>query len=309
MIYRIEELCKSFKSFAALKKVSFEVEEPGIYGILGPNGAGKTTFLKLILKILSPTSGAIYLEGKNIETMGSEYYRSIGAVLEGNRNLYWYLTARQNLMYSGTLMNLSSKEISERTEYFAREMDLLEHMDKKVGYMSRGMQQKVAIMAALIHRPKILLLDEPTLGLDVVTKQNLIPEIKKMADDGTTVFLTTHQIDVLERLTDRLTIFQQGRLTYQGSTEELVRKACRSSQFEFVLKTSDEALAFARIEADKLSDLEHNQDQIKFTLPIGEAEVMPFIEKLSDHHIRLISFAELRPELEQVLVDFFEGES
>ena len=152
-----------------------------------------------MLKILNPTSGEIYYNGTNIKNIGNSYFNEIGAVLEGNRNLYWFMSARENLLYYGRLMGMADRAIRARTEELLTVMELKGHEDKKVGYCSRGMQQKVAIMAALIHSPKILFLDEPTLGLDVTIKASLVSEIRQMADSGTTVFLTTHQIDVLER--------------------------------------------------------------------------------------------------------------
>lgn len=181
MIYCVNQLTKSFGKHTALRNLCVEISEPGIYGILGPNGAGKSTFIKLMLKILTPSSGNIYYNGKNIEHAGNDYFRDIGAVLEGNRNLYWYMSAKENLCYYGRLMGLADNVIRNRTEELLSVMDLQGHENKKVGYCSRGMQQKVALMTALIHSPKILFLDEPTLGLDLTTKLSVISEIRRMS--------------------------------------------------------------------------------------------------------------------------------
>lgn len=116
MIFDIKNLTKSFGAHTALSNLSLEIREPGIYGILGPNGAGKSTFLKLMLKILNPTSGEIYYNGTNIKNIGNSYFNEIGAVLEGNRNLYWFMSARENLLYYGRLMGMADRAIRARTE-------------------------------------------------------------------------------------------------------------------------------------------------------------------------------------------------
>lgn len=145
------------------------------------------------------------------------------------------------MQYSGRLMNLPESEIAKRTEELLGVMGLLEHADKKVGYMSRGMQQKVAIIAALLHKPKVLFLDEPTLGLDITTKSSVIQEIKRMAEEGAAIFLTTHQIDVLEQLTNALYIIEKGHLTYEGSTDGLIKQYENTSNVEFVVRRTEKA--------------------------------------------------------------------
>ena len=174
MILNAAHLKKSFVGETVIDDASFFLNEHDKAAIVGPNGAGKSTFIKLMLKILTPSSGKIYYNGKNIEHAGNDYFRNIGAVLEGNRNLYWYMSAKENLRYYGRLMGLADNIIRNRTEELLSVMDLQGHENKKVGYCSRGMQQKVALMTALIHSPKILFLDEPTLGLDLTTKLSVI---------------------------------------------------------------------------------------------------------------------------------------
>ena len=263
MIFDIKNLTKSFGAHTALSNLSLEIREPGIYGILGPNGAGKSTFLKLMLKILNPTSGEIYYNGTNIKNIGNSYFNEIGAVLEGNRNLYWFMSARENLLYYGRLMGMADRAIRARTEELLTVMELKGHEDKKVGYCSRGMQQKVAIMAALIHSPKILFLDEPTLGLDVTIKASLVSEIRQMADSGTTVFLTTHQIDVLERLTDKLFILENGKSTYQGSVDSLINSQKSQQRTEYLLAASDGSMdVLASVVSAENVEIEEKKGQI-----------------------------------------------
>ena len=309
MIFDIKNLTKSFGVHTALSNLSLEIREPGIYGILGPNGAGKSTFLKLMLKILNPTSGEIYYNGTNIKNIGNSYFNEIGAVLEGNRNLYWFMSARENLLYYGRLMGMADRAIRARTEELLTVMELKGHEDKKVGYCSRGMQQKVAIMAALIHSPKILFLDEPTLGLDVTIKASLVSEIRQMADSGTTVFLTTHQIDVLERLTDKLFILENGKSTYQGSVDSLINSQKSQQRTEYLLAASDGSMdVLASVVSAENVEIEEKKGQLHIRIPnLDEAAQARLMQVCVENHLRIISIVPETPTLEEVLIHFWRS--
>ena len=309
MIFDIKNLTKSFGAHTALSNLSLEIREPGIYGILGPNGAGKSTFLKLMLKILNPTSGEIYYNGTNIKNIGNSYFNEIEAVLEGNRNLYWFMSARENLLYYGRLMGMADRAIRARTEELLTVMELKGHEDKKVGYCSRGMQQKVAIMAALIHSPKILFLDEPTLGLDVTIKASLVSEIRQMADSGTTVFLTTHQIDVLERLTDKLFILENGKSTYQGSVDSLINSQKSQQRTEYLLAASDGSMdVLASVVSAENVEIEEKKGQLHIRIPnLDEAAQARLMQVCVENHLRIISIVPETPTLEEVLIHFWRS--
>lgn len=309
MIYCVDNLTKSFGGRTALSSLNIEVNEPGIYGILGPNGAGKSTFIKLMLKILTPDSGKIYYNGVNIENYGSSYFKDIGAVLEGNRNLYWFMSARENLSYYGRLMGMSDHAIRNRTEQLLSVMELQGHEDKKVGYCSRGMQQKVAIMAALIHSPKILFLDEPTLGLDITTKASVISEIQKMANQGTTVFLTTHQIDVLERLTNRLIILEKGVSTYQGSIDSLIQSQKSQQSTEFLLEFSDKAKSvLASIIPPETIKADEENGQLLIKTSNSDALFQnSFIRICIENNLKILAITQETPTLEDVLIRFWRS--
>lgn len=309
MIFNVENLTKSFCGHTALSNLNLEIPKPGIYGILGPNGAGKSTFLKMMLKILNPTSGEIYYYGTNIKNIGNRYFNDIGAVLEGNRNLYWFMSASENLLYYGRLMGMTDKAIRARTEELLTVMELNGHENKKVGYCSRGMQQKVAIMAALIHAPKILFLDEPTLGLDVTVKASVVSEIRKMADSGTTVFLTTHQIDVLERLTDRLIILENGKSTYQGSVDALINSQKNQQRTEYLLETSAGILdILASVVSMGNIEVEDNKGQLHIRIPNADEATQSYLMQVCvENHLRILSIVPETPTLEEVLIHFWRG--
>lgn len=307
MIYQVESLEKVFRTRhsqqTAVDHVSFEISQPGIYCLLGPNGAGKTTTLKLMLKILKPTSGMIRYNGVNIQNQDSSYLKDIGAVLEGNRNLYWNLTAYENVEYQGRLRGMRDRDIRRRALELFEKMGLSENIDKKVGYMSRGMQQKVAITAALIHSPKVLFLDEPTLGLDFVSKDSMISEVESMAQEGCTILLTTHQIDVVERLANNLIIFEKGKLTFNGHTEKLVEAYRGNDSVCICVPASEKAKAY--VSTSGLDNVTTETGASLITMRTKSVDVNRVLSGLLTANIPVISISQDELPLEEVLKKFW----
>ena len=198
---------------------------PGqVFGFLGSNGAGKTTTIKMACGLVIPTTGTVRLNGYDVRKQRGQAMQQIGAVLEGTRNIYWRMNAWQNLVYFGRLKGVpSGKLLKTRAEALLRELDLWERRKDAVREFSRGMQQKVAIAAALITDPPIVLLDEPTLGLDVKASRTVQTWIEQLTKErGKTVVLTTHQLDMAENLCDRVAIMSQGRLLANRPIDELL---------------------------------------------------------------------------------------
>ena len=207
---KITNLRKSFRSKEVLKDVSFEVKKGEIVRLLGNNGAGKTTIINCILKMLKPDSGEIELDGKAIDKCkNSEYFNKVSALLKSSTNVYDYLTGRQNIKYFASLSNIDSK--SEDIEKYIDDFELKEAIDKPVGEYSRGMQQKPALIISLMQSPKLLLLDEPTLGLDIKSKNSVIDNLNRLIKEkGMAVILTTHQMEVVQKLSGRVLILKCG---------------------------------------------------------------------------------------------------
>jgi ABC-2 type transport system ATP-binding protein len=195
----------------AVQDLTLSVEAGQVFGLLGPNGAGKTTTIKMMAGLVTPTDGTARLNGYDITRQRSAAVMQVGAVLEGGRNVYWTMTASQNLLYFGRLKGLRAHEIRPRAERLLTDLELWERRNEHVGGFSRGMQQKVAIAAALIADPPILLLDEPTIGLDVQAARTVRQWITHLArDEGKTIVLTTHQLNVVQELCDRVAIIKDG---------------------------------------------------------------------------------------------------
>ena len=209
--------------FKAVDGLSLEVPAGQIIGFLGPNGAGKTTTIKMICDIITPTEGSICLNGYDVKKHRYEALSHIGAVLEGTRNIYWQLSPLQNLTYFGRLKGVGQKQLTNQCEFLLHELDLTKHVQKQVGELSRGTQQKVAIACALITNPSIVLLDEPTLGLDVQASRAIKQWIIDLAQKHKkTVVLTTHQLDIAEQVCERIVIINKGKLIADQSTHDLL---------------------------------------------------------------------------------------
>lgn len=224
----LKALCKTYKKkkvdpVKAVDNLSLVVPAGKVLGFLGPNGAGKTTTIKMMCGLVKPDSGEVYLNGHNIARERGYAMRQIGAVLEGTRNVYWRLSAWQNLMYFGRLKGRGGAALKPHAQVLLEELELWERRNDPVGQFSRGMQQKVAIACALIGDPPIVLLDEPTLGLDVQAARTIRRWVHKLAaEHHKTVILTTHQLDMAQELCDKINIIHKGRLITDLPIEELL---------------------------------------------------------------------------------------
>ena len=229
---------------AALQDVNLKVNEGEVLAFLGPNGAGKTTTIKILTGLITPDNGTVSINGKDPSKDASSL-RSIGAVLEGNRNLYWRLTPEENIEYFGVLKGLKRRDAIQNGKELLDRFGLSEKKKVAVQTLSRGMQQKVAIVVSLVHRPNLLLLDEPTLGLDVESAQEVKKLVSELVTDGHAVLLTTHQLEVAEELSDRVTIIRNGKIIIEESTEKVIKQFSG----EAYVITMEESLNPERIQA------------------------------------------------------------
>ncbi|NDJ17255.1 ABC transporter ATP-binding protein [Myxacorys almedinensis] len=226
-VLEVQSLQKSYrlsgKVVEAVRDVSFNISAQEVLAFLGPNGAGKTTTIKMIAGLIVPDRGSVAIAGRNPHRQPNAL-RSLGAVLEGNRNIYWRLTPEENLEYFGVLRGLSGRVARQRAKVLLDRFDLSHKRKTTVQTLSRGMQQKLAIAVALIHEPQLLLLDEPTLGLDVEATQTVKQLVREIAHEGRAILLTTHQLDIAEELSDRVAIINKGKIVAQENTVDLIRQ-------------------------------------------------------------------------------------
>lgn len=206
-MYELINISKSFGDKKVLNNVNLHIYKGEVLSIIGKNGSGKTTLIKLLTKLLLPDSGCIKYKNMNLDTYGNDLYKDIGVMLEGNRNVYWYMTGMQNVEYFGGLCGLNKKEIHKSAEELFELFDLKGNEDIQVGDYSRGMKQKLSLIISLINDPDIIFLDEPTLGLDIFTKKFLVKKIKELSKlKNKTIIVSSHELGVVEEISDRIII-------------------------------------------------------------------------------------------------------
>ncbi len=213
-------LVKRYGDKAAVKNVSFDVQGGEIFGFLGPNGAGKTTTIKIIVGLLQPTSGTVKVDGFDVQAQPLQAKAASGYVPD-TPNLYAKLTGRELLRFVGDLYNLDRKQVARRVDELLRTFELAAAADDTIDSYSHGMQQKISLAAALVHDPRVLVLDEPTVGLDPKSARLIKDILRQMADRGAAVFLSTHILEIAERMCDRIGIINKGELVAAGAMDEL----------------------------------------------------------------------------------------
>jgi ABC-2 type transport system ATP-binding protein len=221
---RVEGLRRSFGSLVAVDGVSFEVRDGEIFGLLGPNGAGKTTTINMICGVLQPDGGRVLVDERDIWLEPAKVKRSLGVVPQ-EIAVYEDLTARDNLSFWGSLYGLRGGELADRMTEALTRVGLADRAGDRVSTYSGGMKRRLNLCMGLLHRPKFLLLDEPTVGIDPQARLNILEVIREVAAGGTTVLYTTHYMDEAERLCDRIGIIDHGRILAMGSLAELTRRA------------------------------------------------------------------------------------
>jgi ABC-2 type transport system ATP-binding protein len=218
---RVQNLVKTFGTFTAVDDVSFDVAEGEIFAFLGPNGAGKTTTIKMLTTLLNPTSGSIELDGLNPEANKNEARRRFGIVFQ-DPSLDGELTAWENMEIHGVLYHVPHKLRHQRIEALLKQFELWERRKDQVKKYSGGMKRRLEIARGFLHTPKILFLDEPTLGLDPQSRNQLWTHVKKVNEaEKTTVFLTTHYMDEADRVAHRVGVIDHGKLVAVGTPAEL----------------------------------------------------------------------------------------
>jgi ABC-2 type transport system ATP-binding protein len=213
-------LTRRFGDFMAVDDISFSVAPGQFFGFLGPNGAGKSTTIKMLTGLLEPTAGQMQVLGQDFNAGALELKRQIGVVPEGMA-LLGRLTAPEYLRFVGRMYGLDSGTANRRTEELLEFMNLADERKKLVTDFSHGMQKKLALAAAVIHGPKVLFLDEPFEGVDAIAAGTLKAMLQGMIQRGATIFLTSHVLEIVERLCSHVAIINRGRLVANGSLEEL----------------------------------------------------------------------------------------
>lgn len=240
-IVKVTNVKKSYKKrktkepVQAVKGINFTIKKGEIVGLLGPNGAGKTTTIKMMCGLLVPDEGEIYINGIDIQKRRLDALRHISVVLEGNRNIYWRLTVKENLEYFAGNRGFTKKQIQEKMDHLLERFNLKEKENEMVNSLSRGMQQKVAIAIALLADTEVIYLDEPTLGLDIETSYEIRRLLKEIVqEEQKTIIISTHDMPVVQEICERVIIVNHGKVVADDRVDNLLQ-LFESKAYRFTL--------------------------------------------------------------------------
>ena len=307
-----ESLSKTYREgkeneVRAVSDASLNVEPGQVFGFLGPNGAGKTTTLKMISGLVRPSKGQVWINGVDVWRHRSAAVRQIGAVLEGARNVHWQIPAIDNIIWFGMLRGMSGRRLRSRAEELLRRVELWDRRKDLVREFSRGMKQKLAVACALVADPPILLLDEPTIGLDVQSARTVRGMIKQLAaDEGRTIVLTTHQMEMAEELCDRVAIICQGRIIADKPVGALLGLFAQE-RYEILV---DGHLGDPLPKGLEGLGLDTRNGHSVLSGPIRDQDhLYGVLDSLRETQLPLLSVSRADPDLEEVFVRLLDGEA
>jgi len=299
-----KSLTKSFGNVIAVNDISFSVEEGEIFGFLGPNGAGKSTTMMILTTLLKPTSGHALISGFDVMSNAKQVRENIGYVQQES-TVDEYLTGRENLLLQAKLNHIPKKEINKRIDEVLELIELTDKQDQAVVTYSGGMRKRLDIAGGLLHRPKVLFLDEPTVGLDIQTRRKIWEYIKKIHTEfQMTIFLSTHYMEEADNLCDRVGIIDCGKIQIIDSPENM-KNAMGNEVISIVMDDGDHVSFLSEIEQIE-SVKKINKDGSKLTLFASNGtEVIPKIFQISSKlDIKIISISLTQPTLDDVFISY-----
>jgi ABC-2 type transport system ATP-binding protein len=287
---------KSYGGFTAVDDLSFEIPPARIFGLLGPNGAGKTSTIRMMIGITAPDSGCVRLFG---EPLRRRAMRRVGYLPE-ERGLYRRMTVGDNLVFLGRLAGLSVATSRERIDAWARRLEIADWVDRRVEELSKGMQQKIQFIAALLHDPELIVMDEPFAGLDPVNTMQLKDVLVGLRTAGKSILFSTHRMDQVEKLCDSICLIDRGKSVLQGSLSEI--KAGNGRRYVQIDYEGDGGCLAGNPLIDSLNDY-GNHAEIRLKSDADPQELL----RTAMRGLRVIRFQVMDPSLEQIFIDLIAG--
>jgi ABC-2 type transport system ATP-binding protein len=294
--------------FTAVNGVDLEIRRGEIFGLLGPNGAGKSTTIRMLCTLLEPTSGTAKVNGYDVVTQSNQVRRNLGTVLAGERSIYWKLSGRENLQYFAALYHIPPTVAKKRVEELIERMEIKDRANELVEKYSTGMRQRIAIAKALLARPPILLLDEPTLGLDPQAARNLRELIAQLKQEGHTILLTTHYMEEADQLSDRIGIIDTGKVIALDTPEGLKRRIDQKEVIRLELTGWHDDLADKLKSITGIESLTSHQKgeadlwEVNMQAQNSRHALPRIVESISGNGTRLVNMNIVKPSLEDVFI-------
>jgi ABC-2 type transport system ATP-binding protein len=294
--------------FTAVDGVSLHIERGEIFGLLGPNGAGKTTTIRMLCTLLEPTSGTASVNGFDIVKQATQVRQNLGTVLAGERSIYWKLTGRENLEYFAALYHIPPATARERIDELLLRMELMDRANELVEKYSTGMKQRIAISKALLARPPIMLLDEPTLGLDPQAARHVRELITEFKAEGHTILLTTHYMEEADQLSDRIGIIDQGKIIALDTPADLKKRVQQKDVIRMEIAGWNDSLMIPIQQLPGVENLvtRHLGSESLFEVSLhakNSREIMPgIISNVNQNGTQLVNMNIVKPSLEDVFI-------
>ncbi|MEM3712859.1 MAG: ATP-binding cassette domain-containing protein [Thermoproteota archaeon] len=301
---------KNQETIIALDNVSLSIKRGELFGLLGPNGAGKTTLVKILSTLILPDAGTALVNGYDVLKESGKVRASIGVVSSGERSLYWKLTARENLEYFARLYKVPDQVAKKRIRELLNLMELEDRADELVEKYSSGMRQKLAIARAILHDPEILLLDEPTLGLDPSFSKSIRSFIREELNrkQGKTILLTTHYMEEADQMCDRIAFINKGRIVAVDTPERLKNMIGKNEVLKVVVEELRESVLnvvknLLFLEDYGVTGMEQSSIKtIRMYMKNVDAHIQEIVESLSKAGCRILSLSVEKPTLEDVFI-------
>ncbi|MCX6382968.1 MAG: ATP-binding cassette domain-containing protein [Actinobacteria bacterium] len=302
-IIKVKDLTKRFNNLTVVDNISFSVLKATIFGFLGPNGAGKTTTIRMLTGLLIPDSGEILIDGINIKNNSIKAKMKL-AVIPEMGNIYVDLTAKQNIVLAGRYYGFPRKELYKKADQILNMFELYDRKDEPVRNFSKGMKQRVNIASAIVHEPEILFLDEPTSGLDVNSQRLIKNIIKDLNRKGTTIFLTTHNIEEANQLCEEVAIINKGKIAVIDRPEVLRNtfEQTMAVEISFNIPAESEILQ----ENNLIERIEKVGDKLKLYTSDVDKLVKYLVNFSEENKLKIISLEILKPSLEDAFIKFTE---
>ena len=296
-LFSAKEVSKSFANYQALTNVSISVEEGTIFGLLGPNGAGKTTLIRIINQITAPDSGSVWLDG---HTLNSEDISQIGYLPE-ERGLYKKMKVGEQALYLGQLKGLSRRDAMKELKIWFEKFEITAWWDKKVMELSKGMQQKVQFICTVLHKPRLLIFDEPFSGFDPINADIVTREILQMKQNGATIIFSTHNMESVEQLCDHIALIDKSKKILDGPTQH-IREKYKSNLYNICYRGNLEANSQDLTRKYNIISNEQNGDGNKLSIQFPEGSSSRELIRDLIESVEIISFNEVIPSMNEVFI-------
>jgi len=302
-ILEVKDLVKQYGDFTAVKGITFDIKEGEIFSLLGPNGAGKTTTISMLSTLYSPTSGDATIGGHSISKDPMAVKQVIGVVPQ-DLALYEDLTAKENLVFWGQMYGLSGKALNSRVDEVLEQIGLVDKAKNQVKTYSGGMKRRVNIGVGLLHKPRLLFMDEPTVGIDPQSRRAILDTVKDLNKQGMTVLYTTHYMEEAAELSNRVGIIDHGELIALGTQDELTKQVGQTDTLILHISENEDADALANSLKDMHDVLEATttDHEVSIITPSAENILASVVSKANERGIKIRSIDIREPNLEAVFL-------